>query len=456
MFFDGGVFSMVLKFKRPRLYGDVSDENYELSRRRFILEGCLSNGIYTLTAGAFLAGYAKFLGASDQIIGLIAAIPLLANILQMFSPIFLEKLTSRKSLIVNTCFLYRSLLGLMIVIPLLTQNTSARVLLLGGMYFAAYLIFSFSNPAGGSWIISLVPERYRGRYFGLRDTFIISSAAVLSLSMGRILDVFKVSGREFLGFIFVFSIVLLLVMMNIYVLRKIKEPEIVPISQNVNIKSLFTLPLKNKQFRPVIFINAAWNFAGQIALPFFSVYMVTGLKLSYTFIMFANILLSVVQASTAKLWGKLADKFSWEVTTVISIGMLGLCHLTWAFVTKEICYVIIPFIQIVAGAGWSGVNISLFNIQFKHAPQEGRTIFVGFNAAVAGLAGFTSAFLGAFLVGALENVKINIGITVLNNMLILFGLSGTLVILCAVIFAYKFKSNSGKKDSGEYDNNLAG
>lgn len=95
---------MVLKFKRPRLYGDVSDENYELSRRRFILEGCLSNGIYTLTAGAFLAGYAKFLGASDQIIGLIAAIPLLANILQMFSPIFLEKLTSRKSLIVNTCF----------------------------------------------------------------------------------------------------------------------------------------------------------------------------------------------------------------------------------------------------------------------------------------------------------------------------------------------------------------
>ncbi|AEY66657.1 MFS transporter [Clostridium sp. BNL1100] len=447
---------MVFKFKRPRLYGDVSDENYELSRRRFILEGCLSNGVYTLTAGAFLAGYAKFLGASDQIIGLIAAMPLLANILQMFSPIFLEKLTSRKSLIVITCIFYRSLLGLMIVIPLLTQNTSVRLLLLGGMYFTSYLIFSFSNPAGGSWIISLVPERYRGRYFGLRDTFIISSAAVLSLSMGRILDIFKVSGREFLGFIFVFSIVLVLVVMNIYVLRKIKEPEIVPIRQNINIKSLFTLPLKNKQFLSVILLNAAWNFAAQIALPFFSVYMVTGLKLSYTFIMFANILLSVVQASTAKVWGKLADKFSWEVTTVASIGMLGLCHLTWAFVTKEICYVIIPFIQIVAGAGWAGVNMSLFNIQFKHAPQEGRTIFVGFNAAAAGLAGFASALLGAFLVGALDNVKINIGITVLNNMLIIFGLSGTLVILCAVFFAYKFRTNSRKKENVESDNYLAG
>ncbi len=435
---------MFFKFKRPRLYGGASDENYELSRRRFILEGCLSNGIYTLTAGAFFAGYAKFLGASDQIIGLLVAMPLLANILQMFSPIFLEKLSTRKRLIVTTGMLYRGLLGLMIIIPLLTPNPTARLLLLGGMYLTAYLIFSFSNPAGCSWIISLVPERYRGRYFGLRDTFIISSAAVLSLSMGRVLDLFKVSGREFVGFITVFSIVIVLVILDTYLLNKIKEPEIIPIKQNINIKSLFTMPLKNKQFRPVVLLNATWNISAQIALPFFSVYMVTGLELSYTFIMAANILLSVVQASTAKLWGRLADKFSWEVTTVASIGMLGLCHLTWALVTKEICYVIIPFIQIVAGAGWAGVNISLFNIQFKHAPQEGRTIFVGFNAAIAGLAGFTSALLGAFLVGALANVKINIGITVLNNMLIIFGLSGILVILCAVFFAYKFRTKVGK------------
>lgn len=446
---------MVFKFKRPRIYGNVSDDNYELSRRRFILEGCLSNGVYTLTAGAFFAGYAKFLGASDQIIGLIVAMPLLANILQMFSPIFLEKLTSRKRLIVTTSLCYRSLLGLMIVIPLLTQNTSARLLLLAGMYLTAYLIFSFSNPAGGSWIISLVPERYRGRYFGLRDTFIISSAAVLSLSMGRVLDILKVSGKEFLGFIIVFSLVLVLVVLDIYVLNKIREPKIVPIKQNVNVKSLFTLPLKNKQFRPVIFLNATWSFAAQLALPFFSVYMVTGLELSYTFIMAANILMSVVQASTAKLWGRLADKFSWEVTTIISIGMLGLCHLTWAFVTKEICYLIIPFIQILAGAGWSGVNMSLFNIQFKHAPQEGRTIFVGFNAAIAGVTGFASALLGAFLVGVLSNVKIDIGITVLNNMLIIFGISGTLVILCAVFFALKFWTKN-KKRKNKSEKNFAG
>lgn len=437
-------------FKRPRLFGsDVSDENYELSRRRFIIEGCLSNGVYTLTAGAFFAGFAKFLGASDQFIGIIVALPLLANVLQMFSPLFLERLVSRKKLVVVTCLFYRALLGLMILIPVITQDKSARLFMLGGMYFAAYLVFSYSNPAGGSWIISLVPERFRGRYFGLRDTCIISSAAILSLSLGRILDILKAADKEFFGFAVVFSVVLVLVALDIFELNRIKEPEVIPLRQHINVRSLFTLPVKNKQFRPVILLNVVWNFAGQLALPFFSVYMVTGLKLSYTFIMIANIILSVVQASTARLWGRLADRFSWEVTTVASIGMLGLCHLTWAFVTRETCFVLIPFIQIVAGAGWAGVNMSLFNIQFKHAPQEGRTIFVGFNAAMAGLSGFASAVLGAVLVGLLSNVKIDIGVAELNNMLIIFGLSGTLVISCAIYFAIKFRVEDNRRRNKE-------
>jgi MFS family permease len=430
-------------FSRPKFWSSyVSDENYELSRRRFIIEGCLSNGVYTLTAGAFLVGYAKYLGANDQFNGIIVALPLLAYVLQMFSPLFLEKLTSRKKLVVLTCLFYRALLGLMIIIPLVTHNSSARLLMLGGMYFAAYLVFSFSNPAGCSWIISLVPEKTRGRYFGLRDTCIISSAAVLSLSMGRVLDIFKFHNMEFMGFVVVFTVVLILVVLNIFELNRIKEPEIAPYSQSINVRSLFTLPMKNRQFRSVVMLNTFWNLAAQLALPFFSVYMVTGLKLSYTFIMAAGIIFSVVQASTAKLWGKLADKFSWEVTTVVSIGMIGLCHLTWAFVNRSTYFAMIPLIQMVAGAGWAGVNMSLFNIQFKHAPQEGRTIFVGFNAAMAGLVGFASAILGAVLVGTLSDVKIDIGVTVLDNMRFIFGVSGILIVCCAGFFAYKFRSGT--------------
>jgi hypothetical protein len=161
----------------------VSDNNYELSRRRFIIEGCISNAIYTLTSGAFLVGYAKYLGANDQFNGIILALPLLTCIIQMFSPLVLERLPSRKKLIIGLCSFYRTLLGMIVIIPFITEDKSTRLLLLAVMYFAAYAAFSFLNPAGGSWIISLVPEKMRGRYFGLRDMCILASAAVISIFM---------------------------------------------------------------------------------------------------------------------------------------------------------------------------------------------------------------------------------------------------------------------------------
>jgi len=420
----------------------VSDDNYELSRRSFIIEGCLSNAIYTLTSGAFLVGYAKYLGANDQFNGIIVALPLLTYIIQMFSPLVLERLPSRKKLIIGLCFFYRTLLGLMVLIPFITEVKSTRLLLLAVFYFTAYAAFSFLNPAGGSWIISLVPEKMRGRYFGLRDMCILASAAVLSIIMGRVLDIYKSSNREFVGFIIVFLVVLVLAVWNFITLKRIKEPQIVQLNQSLTLKKLITLPMKHKKFRKVILLNIIWNLAAQLSIPFFSVYMVTGLKLSYTFIMAAGIIMSFTQAPSAKMWGKLSEKVGWEVTTVLSVGLIGICHFMWIFVNHSTYLILIPIIQVMSGIAWAGINMSFFNIQFKHAPQEGRTIYIGFNAALAGLAGFFSALIGATLVGVLSGIKIDIGITVLDNMLFIFGLSGLLIICCAVFFSYWFKEEN--------------
>jgi len=417
----------------------VSDDNYGLSRRRFITEGCLANSIFSITSGAFLVGYASYLGANDQFNGIILSLPLLASMVQMFSPLIFERLSSRKKLIVALCSFYRAMLCLMILIPIITDNKSIRLFMLGGMYFIAYLAGSFLNPAAGSWIISLVPERIRGRYFGLRDMFILASTAILSIVMGRVLDAFKSNSMQFVGFVVVFSVALVLTILNFLVLRKIKEPPIVPLKQSLSFKSMMAMPLNNKQFRKVVLLNIIWNLTAQLSIPFFSVYMVTGLKLSYTFIMAIGIISTFAAALSARVWGRLSEKVGWEVTIATSIGMIGVCHITWMFVNHSTFFILIPIIQVLAGIGWAGVNLSFFNIQFKYAPQEGRTIFIGFNASLAGAAGFLSALLGAALVGFLSGMKIDIGITVLDNMLFVFGLSGILIVGCAIFATYIFR-----------------
>ncbi|MHB8065154.1 MAG: MFS transporter [Ruminiclostridium sp.] len=260
--------------------------------------------------------------------------------------------------------------------------------------------------------------------------------------MGRILDVFKSSNKEFIGFIIVFLVVLTLVVLNIIMLKRIKEPQVVQLNQSLTIKKLITLPLKHKKFRKVILLNIIWNLAAQLSIPFFSVYMVTGLKLSYTFIMVVGIIMSFTQSLSAKMWGKLSERVGWEVTIVLSIGLIGICHIIWIFVNHSSYLILIPIIQVMSGIAWAGINLSFFNIQFLHAPQEGRTIYIGFNAALAGLAGFISALVGAALVGAIGDTKINVGVTVLNNMSFVFGLSGLLIVCCAVFFSYWFKDEN--------------
>lgn len=422
-----------------KLSTSVPDDNYEHSRRTFIVEGCIANGIYTLTSGAFLVGYASYLGASDQFNGILVSLPLLTNIIQMFSPIILERLSRRKKLLVSLLIFYRILLGLMVLIPVLTEDKFTRLLLLGIIYFTAYLAAAFQNPGTGSWIISLVPENMRGRYFGVRDMCMLASAAALSIIMGRVLDILKAYSMEYIGFIVVFSVVFTLIILNFIMLKRIKEPDFLPFKQKLKLGSMLVMPVKDKNFRKVIFLNLVWNVCAQIAIPFFSVYMVTGLKLSYTFIMAMSIIISAVQAMSAKIWGRISDKVGWEFTTVTSIGMISICHITWIFVNQNTYFILIPIIQIVAGMAWAGINLSLFNIQFKYAPLEGRTVYIGFNAALSGLAGFFSALFGAVLVGALSGLQLDLGITVLDNMLFIFGFSGILTLCCAIFFSFWFK-----------------
>ena len=78
----------------------LDEKEYEHSRKMSMFEGCTARVVYNLTSGAFLAGYASFLGADDAFNGIIGAIPVLAGFMSIISPIYFEK-TDRRKLIVT-------------------------------------------------------------------------------------------------------------------------------------------------------------------------------------------------------------------------------------------------------------------------------------------------------------------------------------------------------------------
>jgi hypothetical protein len=270
----------------------------------------------------------------------------------------------------------------------------------------------------------------RGEYFGRKDSFILACVTVVNLIMGRVLDIFRGQNMEYTGFLVVYGTVIFLALCNFSILSSIREPQAVT-GNTPSFHNIFTMPLKDGAFKKVIILFIIWNVGLQVGSPFFSIYMVTKLKLTYTYIMLMSMLNSVTSVLVVRYWGRIADKKTWPHTTKVCIGMLALCHTTWFFVNSQTAPFLIPLMHILSGASWAGINISLFNIQFMYSPEEGRTIYIGFNSAIGGLTGFTSTLIGSFIVGRLEDRTFNFLGLNMTNMQIVFAISGIILALCA-------------------------
>jgi len=409
----------------------LSEQEYEHSRKMAIFEGCTARAVFNLTSGAFLAGYLSFLGADDAFNGIIGAIPVLAGVISILSPIYYEKRDNRKLPIVIQNFLHRLILGLMGFLPLILEGRTQRLMLVAFFYLLAYLAVSFSNPAASALYISLTPVNIRGRYFGRRDSILLAVGTVFTLVLGRILDDFRAEDNEYGGFKIVFSVILLMSLANGFFWSKIKEPAVNSEKTSFTLRQIVTIPLKNVGFRRIIIFFILYNIGQQVGGPFFSVYMVTRLKLDYTYITIMGMMSTIVNVMLVRVWGRVADNKSWNFVLNNSTLLLGIVHLCWLFVNNSTAFILVPLFHIVSGAAWAGIGISTFNIQYIYSPENGRTVYTGFNAALGGLMGFFGTLGGSVLLRVFDKMGLHIGSFMISGMQMLFLLSGILLMICS-------------------------
>ena len=417
----------------------LKTSDYEKSRKFFILEGCTAAGISSLTSGAFLAGFANYLGSSDEFAGIIGAIPALTGVIQLFSSIIVERLEKRKLLVSIGYFISRMMLSIMVLIPFFFKSTTTRLTALAVIYGMAYLISAFIESSASNWMVDLTPQHLRPAYFARKDAISLGFLTVLTIIMGKVMDLFKNSNNDYGGFLVIGVFVLIMTIFDTSFIFKTKEPsghrEIV----ELKLKHAITMPFKNVKYRKVIILFLLYNIGLQIAGPFVSIYMVTGLKLDYTYIMVMGVLTSIVRVFSAKYWGRIADKKSWYFSTKLSIAILAFCHASWFLVDNRSVWILLPIMNIFGGIAWSGVTISIFNIQFVMAPEEGRTMYLGASAALGGLAGFMSTFIGSMIVKNFKNFSIAFAGFYIGNMQIVFALSG-IILLVTAIYVHLFIS----------------
>ena len=169
---------------------------------------------------SFLTGYALFLGASNRQIGVLGALPALAQVLQLFSPYLFERVSRRRVL----CYVFW-IGGYLLWIPVLLVPWLVPVgwrvgtlLVLVGL---SRVLTVFPIAARLSWFADIVPEEIRGRFFGRMNMIAGSSAAAIGMAVGWGLDAL---GRDADAFAMVFAVALLLGISDLIAFARVPEP----------------------------------------------------------------------------------------------------------------------------------------------------------------------------------------------------------------------------------------
>ena len=106
-----------------------------------------------------------------------------------------------------------------------------------------------------------------------------------------------------------------------------------------------------------------------------------------------------------------------------------------------------PIMQGLAGIGWGGVAISMFNLQFEYAPEENRTSYISLNTSIGSVVGFSAILLASAIVSKIGGNTIYLSSFPIHGMQFLLLASGVLII-CTAFFVHKFikpEKTAGKK-----------
>lgn len=390
----------------------LTDEQIQSGLSYVVKDGIASQSMGILTGGAFLVAFAIKLGASNFVIGLLAAIGPLAQLLQLPSIFLVEKIRNRRAIVVIAAALSRFCWLLIALSPFLFGAKIGLGVLLVSMIVASAL-GAVSGCSWNSWMRDLIPQEILGSFFSKRMRIATGVGIALSILAAVYLDIWKkmFAEHEVYGYSILFLAGFAIGVLGLYYLYRTPEKRMPAVLEKSSILILLSKPFKDENFRKLIVFMCSWNFAVNLAAPFFMVYMLKRLGLSMSFIIGLSVLSQVLNFAFLKIWGKFTDRFSNKSVLAICGPFFILSILAWTFTTMpEKYFLTIPLliiIHIIMGLSSAGVSLASGNISMKLAPQGQATAYLATNTIVNSIAAGIAPILGGKFVDFFANRQLD-------------------------------------------------
>ncbi|QYZ79215.1 MFS transporter [Methanofollis formosanus] len=379
-----------------------------------IWDGLATQAMVTLTGGVFLVAFALELGASNTVIGLLAAIPPLAELLQVPAVYIIRKVRNRRLITVTASTAARLVWLLIAAIPFLFGTGSGVWVLVGAMLLYS-TISSISHCSWNSWMHDLIPQQKIGAFFSRRMGISTALAVPLSIVAALFVDAWKVEpGGEVTAYALLFFGGCIAGLIGVIFLARTPEPELGE-DQKPDFSEVLKEPFADRNFKNLLIFLGSWNFAINLAAPFFTVYMLQRIGLDISWVIALAVMSQIVSIIFFRVWGEVADVFSHKSVLQISGPIFILAIIGWTFTTLPDPYILtVPIliaIHILTGLSTAGVTLSTNYIGLKLAPKGKATAYLMASSITTYLAAGIAPALGGIFVDFFASREVALTIT---------------------------------------------
>ncbi len=390
-----------------RTKSNITDDELRRGLRAVSAEGFASLSMASVVTSGILTAYALALGANNFQIGVLAAIPFLLNPLQIPVVLLVERLRRRK-VVAFAAWAPATLMWIPIaLIPFFLKTPGApAVAALLVLMCARYALVAAATCAWHSWLRDFVPQAIMGSFYSR----LMARASVASI-------VFGLAGAYFIqwrqersapedaaiaySFVLLAGFILFAAASPLFMLR-VPEPTLdSPEGSTPGLRPLLRRPLQDANYRRLLTFLFLWGLAINLAVPFFTIYMLNRLGFPLVAVIALNTLAQVAHMLFIGAWGALADKFGSKAVLSASASLYALVILGWTFTTMPgvhaLTMPLVVVLQIFAGVALAGVTLTAGTIGLKLSPPGEATPFL----AMASLASSFGAGIGPLIGGRL-------------------------------------------------------
>lgn len=395
--------------------------------RRYGLRDGACQAVTQGSGEQYLSAFALLLHASPFQLSILSALPqLIGTGAQLVSVKLLQWFPNRKALI-SAGTVGQAVTWIPIVLlPLLIPQWGPWLVVCGAAaYFACA---QFTAPAWNSLIADWLDQHERGVYFARRAQIVAGLSFFSLCGAGWVLSVWQDSTAAWWGFVLIFALAGSARILSALALSPVQDihPTAHQEAQQ-GFRGFFRLSA-TKDFRCFLLFSGLMHASVLIAGPFFVLYMLQDLHLSY--IGYGGWLAAGLlgQLLTLQAWGQFGDRFGNKALlsfTGFTVPILPMLYL----VSTELGFLLA--VNFLGGVIWAGLALGLQNYVFDSVRPEERAKAVAVYSTVNAVGWSVGALLGSWLVESLP-VRIEWAGVILqpaSNLPFVFFLSGVLRLL---------------------------